>query len=155
MAGRLLGEVPRFEGASRVLYYGYLTPVKHHRVSVHEGRYDPVSLRLDKIKLEHAELSDIQEQKLEHVPVREGILVAKVYFSEKGRRVFPVSGARTSQVRQVELRFRPDDELLLQEGQVVKSRRRHRVSEDFSSDRAARVGLQTRPGAARHGSARS
>jgi len=28
MAGRTLGELPRFPGASRVLYYGYLTPAK-------------------------------------------------------------------------------------------------------------------------------
>lgn len=94
MAGRTLSEVPHFPGVDRVLLYGYLTPVKLPPLSVHEGRYDPISRRLDKLKLEHAEYQDIEEQGLEHVLIREGILILKIYV--KGSVVSPVFSADSS-----------------------------------------------------------
>ena len=79
MAGRTLGELPRFPGASRVLYYGYLTPAKLAPLSVHRDRYDSVALRLDKIRLEHAEYRDIEEQGIGHLVIREGTVLAKIH----------------------------------------------------------------------------
>jgi hypothetical protein len=70
MAGRTLGELPRFAGAGRVLYHGYLTPAKMSPVSVHQDRYDPIAVRLDKLRLEHAEYRDIEEQGIEDLVIR-------------------------------------------------------------------------------------
>ena len=87
MAGRTLGELPRFPGASRVLYYGYLTPAKLTPLSVHRDRYDSIALRLDKIRLEHAEYRDIEEQGIGHLVIREGTVLAKIHDLPAGPRL--------------------------------------------------------------------
>ena len=118
MAGRTLGELPRFAGASRVLYYGYLTPAKLGPLSVHRDRYDSVALRLDKLRLEHAEYRDIEEQGIGHLVIREGTVLAKIHDVPGGlERRLPDSGQRV--VGLVELRLRPDDQVLIFEGQDV------------------------------------
>ncbi|MDA2933689.1 metal-dependent hydrolase [Acidobacteria bacterium AH-259-D05] len=121
MAGRTLGEIPNFPEAWRVLLYGYVTPVKFTPLSVHEGRYNPISLRLDKLKFDHAEYSDIQEHGLEHVAIREGVLIAKIYrptqVSLTDSSVEPVRNL----IRYVEIRFQPTDQILLEEGNVIRT----------------------------------
>lgn len=121
MAGRTLGEIPHYADAERVLFYGYLTPAKFTPVSVYENRYNPISLRLDKLKFEHADYEDIQEQRLEHVAIREGILIVKIY-----RLVGAVEPSVTEPpegvpIHYVELRFDPTDEILFVEGDVIQT----------------------------------
>ncbi len=119
MAGRTLGELPQFPDATRVLYYGYLTPAKQAPLSVHRDRYDSVALRLDKLRLEHAECKDIEEQGIGHLVIREGTVLAKIYDLPGGlERRLPDSGQRV--VGLVELRLRPDDQVLIFEGLRVK-----------------------------------
>ncbi|MFB3904938.1 MAG: metal-dependent hydrolase [Acidobacteriota bacterium] len=118
MAGRTLGELPRFPGASRVLYYGYLTPAKLAPLSVHRDRYDSVALRLDKLRLEHAEYRDIEEQDIGHLVIREGTVLAKIHDLPP-RLPDPSAEAGQRTVGLVELRVRPDDRLLISEGDDV------------------------------------
>jgi len=118
MAGRTLGELPRFSGARRVLYYGYLTPAKLTPLSVHRDRYDSIALRLDKIRLEHAEYRDIEEQGIDHLVIREGTVLAKIHdLPLKLTDLSPDPAQKP--VRLVELRLRPDDQILLAEGLFV------------------------------------
>jgi len=117
MAGRTLGELPRFPGASRVLYYGYLTPAKLIPLSVHRDRYDSIALRLDKVRLEHAEYRDIEEQGIANLVIREGTVLAKVHD-------LPVEADSSPKPEQkrvglVELRLRPDDQVVIAEGLQV------------------------------------
>lgn len=120
MAGRTMAEVPRFPGAGRVLFYGYVTPVRHTPVSVHEGRYNPIALRMDKLKLEHAEWRDIQEQGLEQVAIREGILIAKVYRSGLNPALDSLAPPVAPVVGSVEIRFRPTDAILFRQGDLIR-----------------------------------
>jgi len=122
MAGRTLGELPRFAGASRVLYYGYLTPAKLTPLSVHRDRYDSIALRLDKVRLEHAEYRDIEEQGISHLVIREGTVLAKIHdLPPAVNNVSPESELKKV-IRLVELRLRPDDQVLVAEGiQVTPS----------------------------------
>jgi len=118
MAGRTLSELPRFLGATRVLYYGYLTPAKLSPLSVHRDRYDSVALRLDKIRLEHAEYRDIEEQGIGHLVIREGTVLAKIHDLHLELPDLPPGPAHKA-VRLVELRVRPDDQILIAEGTHV------------------------------------
>ncbi|MGI8786017.1 MAG: metal-dependent hydrolase [Acidobacteriota bacterium] len=120
MAGRTLAEIPRFLGADRVLFYGYVTPVRHTLVSVHQGRYNPIALRMDKLKLEHAEWRDIQEQGLEQVAIREGTLMAKVYRSGLNPAVDSLAPPVAPAVESVEIRFQPTDAILFRQGDVIR-----------------------------------
>ena len=115
MAGRTLAELPRFPGATRVLYYGYLTPAKLAPLSVHRDRYDSVALRLDKIRLEHAEYRDIEQQGIGHLAIREGTVLAKIHDLPIGLEPIFQNSDREA-VRLVELRLRPDDQILISEG---------------------------------------
>jgi|GEM_PF-4136483 len=120
MAGRTLGELPRFPGATRVLYYGYLTPAKLAPLSIHRDRYDSVALRLDKVKLEHAEYADIEEQGISEMVIREGTVVAKIHdLPAELERMLPDSdGQKVAGL--VELRLQPEDQVLVAEGLEVK-----------------------------------
>lgn len=119
MAGRTLGEIPRFAETSRVLLYGYLTPARFSPVRIYENRYDSISLRLDKLKLEHADYADIERQGLEHVLIREGILILKIHQSAAGEmKTDTVSTG--APIRHVELRFEATDEVLLREGDLIR-----------------------------------
>jgi hypothetical protein len=121
MAGRTLGEIPHYADAERVLFYGYLTPARFTPVSVYENRYNPISLRLEKLKFEHADYEDIQEQQLEHVAIREGILIVKIYRLA-GAAELPATGrTEGSPIYHVELRFDPTDEILFAEGDVIQA----------------------------------
>ena len=120
MAGRTLGELPRFAGAGRVLYHGYLTPAKMSPVSVHQDRYDPIAVRLDKLRLEHAEYRDIEEQGIEDLVIREGTVIAKIYDLPAGLYEEPTSQEAQRKTRVIELRLRPDDQLLISEGDKVR-----------------------------------
>ncbi len=115
MAGRTLEELPRFRGATRVFYYGYLTPAKLTPLSVHQDRYDSVALRLDKLRLEHAEYRDIEEQGIGQLVIREGTVLAKIHDLPPGFTYTPPDPAQKP-VRLVELRLRPDDQILIAEG---------------------------------------
>ena len=121
MAGRTLGEIPHFPDAERVLYYGYLTPAKFTSVSVYENRYNAISLRLDKLKFEHADYGDIQEQRLEHVAIREGILIVKTYRLAGAAEAFATGPTGGVPIHHVELRFHPTDEILFVEGDVIQA----------------------------------
>lgn len=46
---------------------------------MHRDRYDSIALRLDKIRLEHAEYRDIEEQGIGHLVIREGTVLAKIH----------------------------------------------------------------------------
>ena len=120
MTGRTLGEIPRYADAERVLLYGYLTPAKFTPVSIHENRYNPISLRLDKLKFEHADYGDIREQQLEHVAIREGILIVKIYRLAGAAEPFATESASGSPIHHLELRFDPTDEILFAEGDVIQ-----------------------------------
>ncbi len=120
MAGHTLGEVPRFPGAARVLYYGHLTPVKQTPLSVHQDRYDPLALRLEKLRLEHAEYEDIRRQNAETIVIREGMLVARILRAGVQPDANPVVPAPKEGVRQVELRLKPTDQILIKEGDLVE-----------------------------------
>ena len=121
MAGRTLGEIPHYADAQRVLFYGYLTPARFTPVSVYENRYNPISLRLEKLKFEHANYEDIQEQELEHVAIREGILIVKIYRLADATEE-PASGPTLGvPIHHVELRFDPTDEILFAEGDVIQA----------------------------------
>ena len=121
MAGRTLGEIPHFPDAERVLFYGYLTPAKFTSVSIHENRYNPISLRLDKLKFEHADYGDIREQQLEHVAIREGILIVKIYRLAGAAEPFATGPTEGVPIHYVELRFDPTDEILFVEGDVIQA----------------------------------
>jgi len=123
MTGRTLAELPRFPGASRVLYYGYLTPAKLTPLSVHRDRYDSIALRLDKVRLEHAEYRDIEEQGISHLVIREGTVLAKIHdLPPAVNNVSPDESELKKVIRLVELRLRPDDQVLVAEGiQVTPS----------------------------------
>jgi len=119
MAGRTLAELPRFPGSTRVLYYGYLTAAKLSPLSVHRDRYDSVALRLDKIRLEHAEYRDIEGQGIGHLVIREGTVIAKIQDLPAGlERLFRDSDPREV-IQLIELRLHPDDQVLISEGLSV------------------------------------
>jgi len=116
--GRTLGDVPHFPDATRVLIHGYLTPAKMPEIGVRQDRYNPVSIRLDKLKLDHAEPIDLRG--MEHVGIREGILVLKISRSVKA----PSSATDTTstppdRIQYVEFHFNPKDQVFLAEGQSV------------------------------------
>jgi membrane-bound metal-dependent hydrolase YbcI (DUF457 family) len=120
MAGKTLGEIPRFPEARRVLIHGFVTPVRLPRVSVREDRLDTVSIRFDKVKLGYAEYGDLRG--MESLLVREGVITLAVYRSagspagtEDGD--FGKPGER---VEHVSLRFSPADEVYLKEGERVE-----------------------------------
>jgi hypothetical protein len=120
MAGKTLGEIPRFPEARRVLIHGFVTPVRLPRVSVREDRLDSVSIRFDKLRLGYAEYGDLRG--MESLLIREGVLTLAVYRSagspagtEDGD--FGQSGER---VEHVSLRFAPGDEVFLKEGDRVE-----------------------------------
>ncbi|MFB3906127.1 MAG: hypothetical protein ACE15E_21995 [Acidobacteriota bacterium] len=108
-------ELPRFPGATRVLYYGYLTPAKLSPLAVHRDRFDSVALRLDKIRLEHAEYHDIEEQGIGNLVIREGTVLAKLHDLPAGLPDL-FSDSQPKAVRLVELRLQPDDQILIAEG---------------------------------------
>ena len=121
MAGRTLGEIPHFSDAERVLLYGYLTPARFTSVSIHENRYNPISLRLDKLKFEHADYEDIRDQRLEHVAIREGILIVKIYRLASAAEPPATGPTEGVPIHHVELRFDPTDEILFAEGDVIQA----------------------------------
>ncbi|MDA2926571.1 metal-dependent hydrolase [Acidobacteria bacterium AH-259-G07] len=121
MGGRTLGEVLRFPDAERVFFYGYVTPAKFTPISVYENRYNPISLRLDKLRFEHAEYRDIREQGLEPVAIREGILVLKIHRLVGAAEAELETSTQDSVIRHVELRFRPTDEILFAAGDVIQT----------------------------------
>ncbi|MDA2930094.1 metal-dependent hydrolase [Acidobacteria bacterium AH-259-O06] len=121
MAGRTLVEIARFSDAQRVLLHGYLTPARFTPVSVYENRYNPISLRLDKLRLEHADYRDIREQGLEHVAIREGMLILKIHRLEAVAEAEHQNTNPDSIIRHVELRFKPTDEVLFGEGHVIQA----------------------------------
>lgn len=121
MAGRTLGEIPHYAVAKRVLFYGYLTPARFTPVSVYENRYKPISLRLDKLKFEHADYGDIREQRLEHVAIREGILIVKIYRLADATEPLASRPTRGVPIHHLELRFDPTDEILFVEGDVIRA----------------------------------
>jgi hypothetical protein len=123
MAGRTLGEIPHFSDAERVLLYGYLTPARFTSVSIHENRYNPISLRLDKLKFEHADYEDIRDQRLEHVAIREGILIVKIYRLASAAEPPATGPTEGVPIHHVELRFDPTDEILFAEGDVIQAGR--------------------------------
>ncbi len=134
MAGRTLTEPPRFPGATRVLYYGYLTPAKLASLSVHQDRYDSVALRLDKIRLEHAEYRDIEEQGISYLVIREGTVIAKIQDLPAGLERLFLDSDSGKGTQLVELRLRPDDQILMSEGLFVtrgQSIARHDVSKQL------------------------
>ena len=121
MAGRTLGEIPHYADAERVLFYGYLTPARFTPVSVFDNRYNPIFLRLDKLKFEHADYEDIREQRLEHVGIREGILIVKIYRLAGAAEPFATGPTEGIPIHHVELRFDPTDEILFGKGDVIQA----------------------------------
>ncbi len=89
--------------------------------SLYENRYNPISLRLGKLKFEHADYKEIQEQRLEQVNISEGILIVKIYRLE-GAAELPATGPPGgSPIHHVELRFSPTDQIVFAEGDVIRT----------------------------------
>jgi hypothetical protein len=119
MAGRTLGEIPRFPEARRVLIHGFMTPVRLPRVSVREDRLDTVSIRFDKLRLGYAEYEDLRG--MESLLVREGVLTLAVYRSSGSPAAEDAGLAEPDErVEHVSLRFAPGDEVFLREGDRVE-----------------------------------
>jgi inner membrane protein len=142
MAGRTLGELPRFPEASRVLFYGYLTPAKAARLSIHEDRYNSISERLGKLKLDHADYADVQAQNLKQLAIREGTLLVKIHHpagnTQPPANVAPTEGT----IYEVQLRFKPTDQILFNEGDVIAYGQV--IAREDVSIHAAKLGLDYR-----------